>query len=169
MRAVAVDRDRACFMQIYDHYAPRLGRYLEGLGVPNGLAEELVQEALFKLWQKADQFDPERATLSTWLYRITRNLYIDHFRNEKGWTAVQVVLEEFEAADDTSSADEEASEQALRVALESLPPQQAAIVQMSYFQAQSHSQIAETLRMPLGTVKSSIRLAVKKLRTLLKD
>ncbi|ARP84646.1 hypothetical protein CAL12_19965 [Bordetella genomosp. 8] len=168
VRAVARDRDRASFMCIYDYYAPRLGRYLEGLGVPAGLAEELVQEALFKLWQKADQYDPARSTLSTWLYRITRNLYIDHYRNEKGWTAVQVVLDEFEATD-TSSAEEEASEQALRAALASLPAQQARIVEMCYFQAKSHGQIAEDLSMPLGTVKSSIRLAFKKLRTLLTD
>lgn len=168
VRAVASDRDRASFMTIYDHYAPRLRRYLEGLAVSPGLAEELTQETLLKLWQKAAQYDPARATLSTWLYRVARNLYIDHYRNDKGWTEVQACLDDFASAD-TSSAAEEETEQALRTALALLPAAQALVVQMSYFQAMTQREIADQLRMPLGTVKTNIRLAFQKLRRHLKD
>ncbi|OWT77603.1 RNA polymerase subunit sigma [Achromobacter sp. HZ28] len=168
VRSVAQERDRASFITIYDHYAPRLQRYLEGLSVPSGLAEELVQDALLKLWHKANLFDPARASLSTWLYRVTRNLYIDHHRNDKGWIEVQAVLEDFEA-DDTSSTEEEATEQALLAALAQLPEQQARVVHMSYFQAKTQREIAADLRMPLGTVKSHIRRAFDKLRKRLRD
>ncbi|KEZ67545.1 RNA polymerase sigma factor RpoE, partial [Pseudomonas syringae pv. syringae FF5] len=83
-------------MRIYDHFAPRLLRYLTGLNVPEGQAEELVQEVLLKLWHKADSFDPAKASLGTWLFRIARNLYIDSVRKDRGWVQVQNSLEQLE-------------------------------------------------------------------------
>lgn len=80
--AIASTRDRECFMRIYDHFMPRLCRYLNGLGAPHGVAEDLAQEVLLKLWNRADLYDPERSSLGTWLYRVARNLHIDRVRRE---------------------------------------------------------------------------------------
>ncbi len=167
MAAVAQRRDRDCFMRIYDHYAPRLQRYLLGLGVQPSLAEELVQEALIRLWRKASQFKPERANLSTWLFRIARNLYIDSVRREPNWRPVEDAIDDLhaETAPMRGTQAESYAEQAnLRRAIGELPAMQARLVRMSYFEAKSHSEIAEELDMALGTVKSSLRRAFGKLR-----
>lgn len=172
MAAVAEKRDRESFMRIYDHFAPRLQRYLLGLGVPASIAEELVQEALIRLWRKAGQFDPSRANLSTWLFRIARNLYIDSVRREPNWRPVEDGLELLhdEPAPMRGTQAESFAEQAnLRRAIGELPATQARLVRMSYFEAKSHSEIAAELDMALGTVKSSLRRAFGKLRASLEQ
>lgn len=162
MSAVAVHRDRESFMQIYDYFAPRLQRYLMGLGVRAGLAEELVQEALLRLWRKAGQFDPARASLSTWLFRIARNLYIDHVRREPDWQPIQDGLDQLERElprsprSDTEAFAEYAQ---LKQAILELPAMQARLIRMSYFESKSHREISEELDMPLGSVKSRLRKA----------
>ena len=89
MDAVARRRDRDCFMRIYDHFMPRVCLYLRGLGTPDAVAEELAQDALLKLWLRAHLYDAARSSLSTWLFRIARNLYIDRVRREPGWMQAQ--------------------------------------------------------------------------------
>lgn len=170
--AVARHRDRDSFMRIYDHFAPRLLRYLMGLNVTEGQAEELVQETLLKLWHKADSFDPARASLVTWLFRIARNLYIDTVRKDGGWVQVQDSFEQLERleAPQEASLDFSARQaQQLDSALKALPADQARVLQLSYFEALSHRQIAERLGLPLGTVKSNLRLAFQKLRATFKE
>jgi RNA polymerase sigma-70 factor, ECF subfamily len=172
MLAVAQQRDRECFMHIYDHFAPRLKRYLLGLGVGASLAEELVQEALIRLWRKAAQFDPRRANLSTWLFRIARNLYIDSVRREPNWRPIDDAVDQLhaETAPMRGTQAESYAEQAnLRSAINALPAMQARLVRMSYFEAKSHSEIAAELDMALGTVKSSLRRAFGKLRASLEQ
>ncbi len=167
MVAVAVDRDREAFMRIYDHFAPRVQRYLLGLGVAPAQAEELVQEAMIRLWRKAAQFDPARARVSTWLFRIARNLYIDSVRREPNWRPVEDALDVLpeETAPMRGTLAESYVEQSnLRRAIDALPALQARLVRMSYFEARSHSEIAADMDMPLGTVKSSLRRAFGKLR-----
>ncbi len=166
MEAVAQQRDRDSFMQIYDYFAPRLKHYLMGLGVQAEAAEELVQEALLRLWRKAGQFDPARASLSTWLFRIARNLYIDQVRRDPGWQQVSDGLEQLdrEQPRQQRSETEAAAEYAeLRQAIVELPAMQARLIRMSYFEAKSHSQIAAELDMPLGSVKSRLRKAFSRL------
>ncbi len=167
VEAIARLRDRDAFMRVYDHFAPRLQRYLAGLSGCEGLAEELTQEALLKLWHKAEQFDPSKASLATWLYRIARNLYIDHVRQDRGWLPAQdslAALERLEAPADGTLDFSPRQEQKLAAALQALPPDQARVIRMAYFEAMSHRQIADHLHLPLGTVKSSLRLAFRKLR-----
>ncbi|GFM88315.1 RNA polymerase sigma factor RpoE [Pseudomonas cichorii] len=166
--AVARSQDRDSFMRIYDHFAPRLLRYLTGLKVPDGQAEELVQEVLLKLWHKAESFDPAKASLGTWLFRIARNLYIDSVRKDSGWVVVQNSLEQLElleAPADRSLDYSQRQEQQLNMAIQNLPADQARVLRMSYFEALSHREIAQRLGMPLGTVKSCLRLAFQKLRS----
>ena len=169
MQAVARRRDQDCFMRIYDHFAPRVRLYLRGLGAPEAIAEELAQEALLRLWQRADSYDANRSTLSTWLFRIARNLHIDRLRRENHWIAVDVEPElEFEEEPENpafSSAESYAAHADLNERIERLSATQARLIRMSYFEAKSHQQISDELGMPLGTVKSSIRRAFLRLQS----
>ena len=167
MLAVARQRDRASFMRLYDHFMPRLCLYLRGLGSPDAVAEELSQEALLRLWQRASMYDPQQGAVSTWLFRIGRNLHIDRVRREPGWVQV---LEEGDAVSDEdlarpfSTAEDYAEHVDLRRRIDELPAIQARLMRMSYFEAKSHQEISDELDMPLGTVKSHLRRAFLRLQ-----
>lgn len=161
MASVARGRDRESFMRIYDHFMPRLCVYLRGLGVGEATAEDLAQDCLLRLWQHAERFDPARSALSTWLFRVARNLHIDRIRRERAWQHAQQVVEQA-AADDPAlgaSAEQFADHARMRQRIHELPAIQARLVRMSYFEAKSHGEIAQALGMPLGTVKSHLRRA----------
>lgn len=167
MAAVSVQRDRASFMRIYDHFAPRLQRYLRNLGVAESIADELVQEALLTLWRKAAMFDPARASLATWLYRVARNLYIDHVRREPHWLPIQEGLDRLDHLESgrlDSQPESSFDQDLLKQAIDHLPPVQAKLVRMCYLESKSHSEIARELDMPLGSVKSSLRRSFAKLQ-----
>lgn len=167
MAAVARLRDRASFMRLYDHFMPRLCLYLRGLGNVEAVAEDLAQEALLRLWQRASMYDPQQAAVSTWLFRIARNLHIDRVRREPNWVAVLeeggAVVDE-ELARPFSSAEDHAEHVHLQRRIEDLPAVQARLIRMSYFEAKSHQEIADELGMPLGTVKSHLRRAFLRLQ-----
>ena len=167
MLSVARARDRAAFMRLYDHFMPRLCLYLRGLGSPEAEAEELPQEALLRLWQRAAMYDPQQGAVSTWLFRIGRSLHIDRIRREPGW--VQVLEEAAPASDEElarpfTSAEDYAEHVHLQRRIEDLPAVQARLMRMSYFEAKSHQEIADELQMPLGTVKSHLRRAFLRLQ-----
>jgi RNA polymerase sigma-70 factor (ECF subfamily) len=165
--AVASAQDVGCFMRVYDYYAPRLLRYLLGLNVSPAQAEELVQESMLRLWRRAGQFDPARANVSTWLFRIARNLYLDSVRGEPHWIDVQDGLEwldRYEAESEGTSTETFADHARLARAIDRLPAVQARLVRMSYLESKSHSEIAQELGMPLGSVKSNLRRAFAKLQ-----
>lgn len=167
MAGVAARRDVECFMRIYDHYAPRMLRYLLSLKVVPAQAEEVVQEALLRLWRRADLFDAKRASLATWLFRIARNLYIDSIRGEPHWLDIQEGLDWLDHSapeDNTSSTEAFTDHVGLSRAIDRLPATQARLIRMSYFEAKSHSEIAHELGMPLGSVKSNLRRAFAKLQ-----
>ncbi|MEO8809848.1 MAG: sigma-70 family RNA polymerase sigma factor [Rhodanobacter sp.] len=167
MSAVSVQRDRVSFMHIYDHFAPRLQRYLRNLGISEAVADELVQEALLTLWRKAALFDPTRASLSTWLYRVARNLYIDHVRKEPHWLPIQDGLDRLDRAESDrrdSQPESFIDQDLLKQAIDRLAPVPAKLVRMCYLESKSHSEISRELDMPLGTVKSSLRRAFAKLQ-----
>jgi RNA polymerase sigma-70 factor, ECF subfamily len=172
MLAVSARRDRASFMRIYDHFAPRLQRYLRNLRVPESMADELVQEALLTLWRKAGMFDPARASLATWLYRVARNLYIDHVRRQPNWLPMQEGLDRLdriECARADSPPESFTDQGLLKLAIDRLPPVQAKLVRMCYLESKSHSEISRELDMPLGSVKSSLRRAFAKLQGSMRD
>ncbi|UXB38084.1 sigma-70 family RNA polymerase sigma factor [Stenotrophomonas maltophilia] len=166
MDSVARLRDRHCFMRIYDYFMPRLCVYLRGLGAPDAVAEEMAQECLLRLWLRAAEYDAAQGALSTWLYRIARNLHIDRIRRERSWMQVQAAVEDAAAVDmiERSSAEQFADQARLRQRINELPAVQARLVRMSYFEAKSHSEIAQALGMPLGTVKSHLRRAFLQLQ-----
>ncbi|EED40907.1 RNA polymerase sigma-70 factor [Stenotrophomonas sp. SKA14] len=167
MDRVARLRDCDCFMRIYDHFMPRLCVYLRGLGASDAVAEELAQECLLRLWLRAADYDAAQGALSTWLYRIARNLHIDRVRRERSWLQVQAAVEDAATVDmiERSSAEQFADQARLRQRINELPAVQARLVRMSYFEAKSHSEIAEALGMPLGTVKSHLRRAFLQLQS----
>lgn len=166
IEAVSLRRDRDCFMRIYDHFVPRVRLYLKGLGSPEAVAEELAQEALLRLWQRAGLYDAARSNLSTWLFRIARNLHIDRVRREPCWVPMDDEpgwLDKDDACG-FSSAESHAEQADLQNRIEHLPAIQARLIRMSYFEAKSHQEIAGELGMPLGTVKSSLRRAFQRLQ-----
>ena len=165
MRAVAERQDMDAFLGIHDHYAPRLKRYLLGHGVPAAQADDLVQESMLRLWRSAAAFDPARANLSTWLFRIARNLQIDARRREAHRESEPVPVDEAWMVDEWGvSPDDYADHAGLDRAIRSLPAAQARLIRMSYLEARSHSEIAAELGMPLGSVKSTLRRAFARLK-----
>jgi RNA polymerase sigma-70 factor (ECF subfamily) len=163
MAAVAARRDRDSFMRIYDHFMPRLCLYLRGVGVSEAVAEDLAQESLLRLWQRAAEFDPARSAVSTWVFRIARNLHIDRLRRE-AWRGMAPLSEDVEPIEEAGSAERYADGVQLRRRIEALSPVQARLIRMSYFEAKSHQDIASELSMPLGTVKSHLRRAFARLQ-----
>lgn len=167
MAAVAAERDRGSFMRIYDYFQPRVRRYLMSLGAHGETTEDLAQEALLRLWQRADSYDEARSSLSTWLFRIARNLYIDRVRKEPHWVDVQDALENLDLPDTfarTTAAETYAAHLDLHGRVEKLPAVQARLIRMSYFEGKTHQEIAIELDMPLGSVKSNLRRAFLKLQ-----
>jgi len=166
--AVARDADRQAFTVLFKHYAPRLKAFLMRTGLAPNMAEELAQETMLMVWRKASYFNPARASVGTWIFTIARNIRIDGHRKERGRSAMAL---EFEGETEVPSTEVDllASEREaqIRSALASLSEEQALVVKLSFFNDKPHSEIATELGIPLGTVKSRVRLAMTKLRALL--
>lgn len=171
IEAVAARQDRDAFAALFDHFAPRIKAFLMRGNMPAAGAEELAQEALLIVWRKASQFDRERAGAASWVFTIARNLRIDSARREQRGKVLD--LEANEDAEPPSPPDVEllAAERDSRVraALEHLTVEQLRVVRLSFFEGKAHGDIAAELELPLGTVKSRIRLAMNRLRELLGD
>lgn len=169
--AIASRQDRAAFEDVFRYFGPRVKAYMLKLGADNALAEELMQETMVSVWRKADKFDPAKAAASTWIFTIARNLRIDAYRKMSrpepdpndpafvpdGEVPADAVLMQSETA------------QRLRDIIATLPQEQRTMLQLSYFQDKSHSEISEAFGIPLGTVKSRLRLAMQKVRHALGD
>jgi RNA polymerase sigma factor (sigma-70 family) len=166
VQAVAASRDRCAFEALFAHFAPRLKAYMLKLGAGAGLADDLAQEAMLMLWRKAALFDPSRASAATWIFTIARNLRIDAIRRERrpdfDPNDPAFVPDDAPSADSKMMRDDD--EVKLRAAMRDLSPEQAQVVQMSFFADKPHSQIAAELGLPLGTVKSRLRLAMARIR-----
>ncbi len=169
LRAVGERRDIEAYETLFRHFAPRVKAYMARTGGDGQLAEELMQETMIAVWNKADRFDPTKGAVSTWIFTIARNLRIDAYRRERrpdfDPNDPAFVPEDVAPADAEYDA-REASEQ-LHKAIEALPDEQAALLKLSFFDDHSHSAIAARLNLPLGTVKSRMRLAFDKLRAAL--
>lgn len=176
---VAVQRDRAAFVELFDHFAPRIKGYLMQGGFPEGEAEEVAQDTMLQVWQKASYFNPERAAASTWIYTIARNKKIDRLRKHKPIMLDMDYLmesgQEEELADPQANRpdadlDQRRLTDRLTDAIQELPEDQAVLVRKAFFDDMSHSDIASNMRLPLGTVKSRLRAGLAKLRkALLRD
>lgn len=166
--AIAQRRDRAAFATLFAHYAPRLKAYMQRLGASGDFAEEMAQETMLIVWRKAALFDPARAAASAWIFAILRNRRIDVLRRAR------LVLPDIDPTEEPLPApgtdvilDAAQRSARLRAALATLPPEQAAVVRLSFFDERPHAEIERVLGIPLGTVKSRLRLAMTKLRQIL--
>ena len=169
--AVAGRRSRPAFAALFGHFAPRLKSYLMRLGAEAGQAEELVQDVMLQVWHRAETFDPAQANASTWVFTIARNKRIDAIRRERrpeiDLTDPALVPEPVEPADRTLEAGQENAR--LNAAIGALPNEQAELLRLAYYEDKPHSTISAERGIPLGTVKSRLRLAVDRLRRLLRE
>jgi RNA polymerase sigma-70 factor, ECF subfamily len=166
--AVATRQDRAAFSSLFEHFAPRVKSYLTRSGASAESAEELAQETLLAVWRKASFFDPGRGSASTWIFTIARNLRSDALRRERHPEALAREMDEPvppRPADAVLAAAER--EARVRHAMKALSPEQAAVVRLSFYDEKAHAAIASELDLPLGTVKSRLRLAMNRMRSLL--
>lgn len=167
LMAVSESKDKDAFQELYRYYAPRLKSFLLGQGAGSHMAEEVVQETMVKVWRKASLFDPAKASASTWIFTIGRNLRIDMLRKasrpEPDFDDPAFVPDPEPLASDAIFREQQ--DRLLMAAVNELPETQSEILKLSFFQERTHGQIAEQLGLPLGTVKSRIRLALSKLRS----
>lgn len=166
MRAVISQRDIAAYEIIFKYFAPRIKAYMMRLTTDRQLAEELMQETMIAVWHKADHFDPAKGALSTWIFTIARNLRIDAVRRSKrpefDPEDPAFIPDSAPTADNLITARQTADE--LKAAIAELPFEQSELLKMSFFDDYSQSTIAAKMNIPLGTVKSRMRLAFNKLR-----
>lgn len=173
LMARIAQQDRQAFAELYDACSSRLKGYAMQCGASAADAEELLQETLVTVWQKAHMYNPGSASVMTWLFTIIRNKRIDALRKNSPDRLMSLDLWPEPEADsnDTLEAQAESDLDArlLRTLIETLPQEQRQIVHCVYFQGKSHSEIADELGLPLGTIKSRLRLAMKKLDSMAKE
>ena len=168
MVEVGDNQDKEAFSIIFKHFSPRLKSYFIKAGATDNQAEEIIQEVMISVWTKASSYDKSKSSVSTWLYTIARNKRIDRIRKEKR----HYLLESddgLEVPVDSPQEDEIMSTQLskrMEEYIKSLPVEQAKLLKLSYFHEKTHVDISNELNIPLGTVKSRIRLALSKIRNL---
>ena len=169
MLAVRDRRDRAAFALLFDHFAPRLKGFIMRSGTGSGQAEEIVQEVMLTVWRKAEQFDPERAQVSAWIYQIARNRQIDVIRKENRPLPEELAEDPGAEADASQILAVEQEAKQLKDALTRLKPDQRNIIEKAYLGDLTHQEISTQTGLPLGTIKSRIRLGLERLRHELKE
>ncbi|MCY0385956.1 sigma-70 family RNA polymerase sigma factor [Robbsia sp. Bb-Pol-6] len=180
LQRIGQQADRAAFGELFAHFAPRLKGFLIHAGASPEQADDLSQEAMLLVWRKAAQFDASKAGAATWIYTIARNLRIDAARRR----VIQTVADDSsdvmaggrdDADDGANGAEMSAETRAaaqqradhVQRALGELPDEQSRVILMAFYHGKAHADVARELDLPLGTVKSRLRLAAQKLRTLL--
>jgi RNA polymerase sigma-70 factor, ECF subfamily len=163
--AIATPKDRAAFSRLFEHFAPRLKSYFQRGGLDPAVAEGLAQEVMLAVWSKAQQYDPARLTAATWIYGIASNCRVDHLRRRRVEVPIGSLFNQ-EGSEPPPDAVTEADETARRMqqAIAELPPDQISALHLAFFEDRSHADIHSLLGIPLGTIKSRLRLALDKLR-----
>lgn len=171
LQRVAANGDVDAFRALFKVYAPRIKSYMLRQGADSATAEELSQETLLTVWRKAALYSDEKGSATTWIFTIARNLRIDRLRREVAWQPLPE--NNAEQPSNEPGPDEELSErergERVRSVMAELPPEQTEVVTLAFIQGLSHSEIAARLGLPLGTVKSRMRLAYHKIRDALED
>ena len=166
VEAIAANKSREAFSELFAYFAPRVKSYLLRLGANDGLAEELAQEVMVSVWRKAEQYDRKQASVSTWIFRIARNKRIDAHRrsNKPDLEPSEPSLQPPEIQTPEILTGRGQEQEIVRAALDELPPEQYQLLHAAFYEGLSHSEIAKHYNIPLGTVKSRIRLAFNRLR-----
>ena len=165
LQAIAQGRDRRAFAELFQHYAPRIKAYLRGRHVDSAVVDEVTQDVMLAVWRRAEQFDRTRGAASTWIFTVARNCLIDMIRREK---RPQVEHSDPTAAPETMMPEDQmvsrAEQRQLQSALAQLPIEQREVLRRSYFSGQTLQEIADSDHLPVGTVKTRVRIALTKLR-----
>jgi RNA polymerase sigma factor (sigma-70 family) len=157
-------QDRAAFAALFRHFAPRVKAFLMKSGTGAALAEECAQDVMATLWQKAHLFDPARAGVATWVYTIARNRRIDALRKARRAEPEELDWGPEPEPDMAEVLEAQQETERLGRALKGLPAPQRTLIERAFYGELSHSEIASETGLPLGTIKSRIRLALDKLR-----
>lgn len=163
---IAEQRDRNAFIEVFQHFAPRVKSFLMNRGRNESSAEDVLQEVMIAVWEKSYLYNPDKASVSTWLFTIARYKHIDRIRRD-GRHQADSDEPDLRASDDPGADDNVLESQraaAVKQAVSQLPADQQTVIVMSFNQGLSHSEIAEQLGLPLGTVKSRIRRAFQRMR-----
>jgi RNA polymerase sigma-70 factor, ECF subfamily len=171
LQRIAERGDAEAFNELFQSFAPRVKSYMMRQGADPTTSEELAQETLLMVWRKAGLYSRDKGSASTWIFTIARNLRIDRLRREVPWQELPEGHDEISSNDPNPEEIVSAWERQERTqtALAGLPEDQRAVVSLSYLEGLSHSEIAERLSLPLGTVKSRMRLAYQKIREAVED
>ncbi|RED45788.1 RNA polymerase sigma-70 factor (ECF subfamily) [Aestuariispira insulae] len=171
MQSVAQSQDRDAFARLFQHFAPRIKAFLLKQGASLAQAEELMQETMVTIWQKAHQFDPAKARASTWIFTIARNRRIDRLRKQAradvDLTDPALVPDPLEDGEAVVARSED--RERISAAMRDLSHEQLQVIKLCYYSDMSHSEIANQLDIPIGTVKSRIRLAIARIKAALED
>ena len=172
MAAIARRGDRAAFAQLFRRYAPKIKAHLLARGAATGAAEELTQEVMLIVWRKAGLYDASRGSVAAWLYTVSRNSLFNATRGERRRREEAAMEISFPEAAPPATSEQAllAAEQgrALSASLAQLPPEQREILEGAYWRGQTLQECAEERQLPLGTVKTRVRLALERLRGLMK-
>jgi RNA polymerase sigma-70 factor (ECF subfamily) len=164
---IARDRDRAAFNALFSGFAGKIKAFMLKRGFDAGQAEDCAQETLLTIWRKAEQYDPLRASAAAWIFTIAKNHHVDVLRRELHPDDGRIEEQKFEQITPEQSLKNHQGEQRVRAAIATLPPEQSEVLKRSFYEDESHAEIAVELGIPLGTVKSRIRLAAAHLRSTL--
>jgi RNA polymerase sigma-70 factor (ECF subfamily) len=172
MFLVAQQRDKSAYGKLFQYFAPRIIGFMERSGVGATDAEEIAQDTLVTVWRKAELYDPRQAAVSTWIFTIARNLRVDMARRatrrRNGAAAMgDPDIELVESAESEVLAGERDAK--VRDAMSRLSREQSTVLRLSFFSEKPHAEIARELGIPLGTVKSRVRLAMAKIRPFLEN
>ena len=169
LSAVGASRDGRAFTVLFDHFQPRLQAQMVRRGLAPFAAEDVTQDVMETIWRKAHLYDPQKSAAATWVFHIARNRRIDLRRRSREFNggAEDLLLIADPAEDNGDCLDAARRDERVRTALGALPKEQVALVRLAFFEGLSHSTIARRLQLPIGTVKSRLRLAFARLRRLL--
>ena len=166
MRLVAQNRDREAFSTLFDHLAPKVKAFLIRRGINAAGADDVMQDVMLNVWTKAGLYDAPRGSLQAWVFTIARNALIDRVRRQKSDISIDMI--EWDPADETEGSEErmlrEERATKLNSAMKDIPPDQFTILQLAFHEELTQTEIASKLGLPLGTVKSRMRLAYAHLR-----
>lgn len=172
--AIAEHRDQAALSRLFDHYVPKIRSFcLAAQPGANLMADDIAQEVMIRIWNKAHTYKPESASLNTWVFTLARNARIDYLRkNSRHQSDIDPeylwrnIVDE--NADPFKDAQHKRDQERIQQGLNKLPPDQKEVLLKVYLEGKTHKEAAEELSLPLGTIKSRVRLALHKLTIYIK-